>query len=72
MIVAVGVVAMLLSTAGLFALRTLLTEYGYDVPPVVFILTFLVVVGAAYGLAAKLVLREVKKPMASNGAPKGT
>ena len=71
-VVAVGVVTMLLLTAGLFVLRALLTENGYEVSPVVFILTFLVVVGAAYGLAAKLVLREAKKPLDSNGAPKST
>ena len=57
---------MFLLTVCLFALNARLKAYGYDVPPVVFIITFFVVVGSAYGYAAKLVIREVKKPKVSN------
>ncbi len=63
---------MALSTAGLFALRTLLTTLGYDVPPVVFIVSFFIVVGAVYGLAARLVVQEVKKPTTTNEMPRST
>ena len=51
---------MCLLTVGLYALRNFVQARGYDVSPVFFIVAFFVVVGGAYGLIAKLVMREVR------------
>jgi hypothetical protein len=53
--------AIALLTAALLALRAVLRANGHDVPPAVFVVTFFVIVGGAYGLAAKLVLQEVNR-----------
>ena len=55
-----GVGLMCLLTVGLYALRNFVQARGYDVSPVFFIVAFFVVVGGAYGLIAKLVMREVR------------
>lgn len=59
LITVAGIVVMILLTASLFALRIVLASYGYDVPPLVFVISFFVIVGAAYSFAVKRVLHEV-------------
>ncbi len=58
LIVVTAVTVICLLTAGLLALRSVLGVRGYDMSPLVFIALFFIVVGAVYGFAANLVVRE--------------
>lgn len=58
---AMGVVAMVLATFALVALRDLLEAQGHTVSPLVSIIVFFVVVGDLYSAFAKLALREARK-----------
>lgn len=65
-IAVVGLAIMGVLTAALIALRDVLGSHGYDIPPLVFIIVFFLLVGGVYGLAASLVMREVKRNKGSN------
>ena len=56
-----GVASMCLLTWGLYALRDALDEHGYMISQGAFLISFFIVVGGAFSLAAHLALREVKR-----------
>lgn len=60
-IAVVGLAVMGALTAALLALRSVLASHGYPLPPLIFIVAFLLLIGGVYGLAASLVMRETKK-----------
>lgn len=55
-----GLVLLALLTGVMYSLRYALGRLGYDVPPELFFVAFLAVLGGGYGYLASVVLREVR------------
>ena len=63
-----GVIALCLTTGGLYLLRSELLSRGYEVPPAVSVVVFFALLGGVYGVFSQIALREARQLKAEDAS----